>query len=96
MIGSRLDSNLRGAAPEARARAPERRVLLIDAELLLGALLLALALDALLGDPRRLWRRLPHPVVVMGRAIARLEERWLDGAAPAPAQARRGRTAALW
>ena len=70
-------------------------MLLIDARLLLGALLLAFALDALLGDPRWLWRRLPHPVVVMGRAIARLEERWLDGAAPAAAQARRGRTAAL-
>jgi adenosylcobinamide-phosphate synthase len=70
-------------------------VLLIDARLLLGALLLAFALDALLGDPRWLWRRLPHPVVVVGRAIARLEERWLDGAAPGPIQARRGRTASL-
>jgi adenosylcobinamide-phosphate synthase len=70
-------------------------VLLIDARLVLGSLLLALALDALLGDPRWLWRRLPHPVVAMGRAIGRLEERWLDGAAPPAAQARRGRTAAL-
>jgi adenosylcobinamide-phosphate synthase len=70
-------------------------VLLIDAKLLLGALLLAFALDALLGDPRWLWRRLPHPVVVIGRAIVWLEERWLDGAAPVAAQARRGRTASL-
>ncbi|MEZ5844177.1 MAG: adenosylcobinamide-phosphate synthase CbiB [Hyphomicrobiaceae bacterium] len=36
-------------------------------------LLLALALDALVGDPDWLWRRLSHPVVVMGRAIAALE-----------------------
>jgi adenosylcobinamide-phosphate synthase len=70
-------------------------VLLIDAKLLLGCLLLALALDALLGDPRWLWRRVPHPVVAMGRAITRLEERWLDDGAPPAEQARRGRTASL-
>ncbi|MGH6900412.1 MAG: adenosylcobinamide-phosphate synthase CbiB, partial [Geminicoccaceae bacterium] len=70
-------------------------MLLIDARLLFSCLLLALALDALLGDPRWLWRRLPHPVVMIGRALARLEERWLDAAAPAPVQARRGRTASL-
>lgn len=34
--------------------------------LLLGAL----ALDALLGEPRWLWSRLPHPAVLMGKAIA--------------------------
>lgn len=33
----------------------------------------ALALDAVLGDPDWLWRRTPHPVVLMGRLIA-----WLD------------------
>jgi adenosylcobinamide-phosphate synthase len=70
-------------------------VLLTDARLLLGSLLLALVLDVLLGDPRWLWRRLPHPVVAMGRAIARLEDRWLDDAAPPAVQARRGRTASL-
>ena len=36
-------------------------------------LLLALALDAALGDPDRLWRRVPHPVVLMGRAVAALD-----------------------
>ena len=34
----------------------------------------ALVLDAVLGEPRWLWDRLPHPAVVMGRAI-----QWLDG-----------------
>ncbi|MGH6916687.1 MAG: adenosylcobinamide-phosphate synthase CbiB [Geminicoccaceae bacterium] len=70
-------------------------MLLTDPRFLLSSLLLALALDALMGDPRWLWRRLPHPVAAMGRAIGWLEERWLDGAAPAAAQARWGRTASL-
>jgi adenosylcobinamide-phosphate synthase len=43
---------------------------------ILPALLLALALDALLGEPAWLYRRLPHPVVLIGRGISRLE-RWL-------------------
>ena len=38
-------------------------------------LALALILDAALGEPDWLWRRLPHPAVVMGRAIARAEAR---------------------
>lgn len=40
-----------------------------------AALLLpfALLLDAAMGDPDWLWRRLPHPVVLMGRLIG-----WLD------------------
>jgi adenosylcobinamide-phosphate synthase len=68
-------------------------VLLIDAGLVLGSLLLAFAFDALVGDPGWLWRRVPHPVVAMGNAIAKLEERWLDAAAPPADQARRGRLA---
>lgn len=36
-------------------------------------LVAALALDAAIGDPDWLWRRLPHPVVVVGRLIT-----WLD------------------
>ncbi|UWQ22550.1 adenosylcobinamide-phosphate synthase CbiB [Jannaschia sp. W003] len=39
----------------------------------------ALALDALLGEPRWLWRRLPHPAVLMGRAVEALERRWNRG-----------------
>ncbi|MDG1532251.1 MAG: adenosylcobinamide-phosphate synthase CbiB [Paracoccaceae bacterium] len=36
-------------------------------------LLLALLLDALLGEPKWLWSRVPHPAVLMGRLIA-----WAD------------------
>lgn len=36
-------------------------------------LLAALALDATIGDPDWLWRRLPHPVVLCGRLIARFD-----------------------
>jgi adenosylcobinamide-phosphate synthase len=70
-------------------------MLLIDPEALLAGLLLGLALDAMLGDPAWLWRRLPHPVVMIGRAIACLEGRWLDPAAPAAVQMRRGLTASV-
>jgi adenosylcobinamide-phosphate synthase len=35
----------------------------------------ALALDALIGDPDFLWRRAPHPVVLIGRLIGWLERR---------------------
>jgi adenosylcobinamide-phosphate synthase len=70
-------------------------VLLIAPEPLIAALLLALAVDAVTGDPGWLWRWLPHPAVAMGRATARLEARWLDLAAPAAVQAKRGRTASL-
>ncbi len=41
----------------------------------LAVLLLALALDAALGDPAWLYRALPHPVALMGGAIAALERR---------------------
>jgi adenosylcobinamide-phosphate synthase len=37
----------------------------------------ALALDALFGDPDWIWRRLAHPVVLIGGLIARLD-RWLN------------------
>lgn len=42
----------------------------------LFVLALALGLDRVFGDPDRLWRRLPHPVVLFGRAIAALDQRW--------------------
>ncbi|PTW60385.1 adenosylcobinamide-phosphate synthase [Breoghania corrubedonensis] len=41
----------------------------------LAVLALALAIDAIIGDPRRIWRILPHPVVLIGRAIAFMEAR---------------------
>jgi adenosylcobinamide-phosphate synthase len=39
-------------------------------------LALALILDALLGEPDWLWRRLPHPATLMGRLIAALDRRF--------------------
>lgn len=39
----------------------------------LGSLLIALLIDAAVGDPQWLYRRLPHPVVWIGRVIA-----WAD------------------
>ena len=45
----------------------------MDTENLLFLLAGAMVLDALLGEPDWLWRRLPHPVVLGGRAIT-----WLD------------------
>ncbi|MET0314507.1 MAG: cobalamin biosynthesis protein, partial [Hansschlegelia sp.] len=38
-------------------------------------LLIALGVDAVVGDPDWLWRRLAHPVVVIGRAIGLLDKR---------------------
>jgi len=65
-------------------------MLLTDPSALLGALLVALALDAWQGDPPRLYRRLPHPVVLIGRLITWLEARWLDERLPAAVLQRRG------
>ncbi len=38
--------------------------------------LVALVVDAVTGEPEWLYRRLPHPVVLIGRTIAALEARW--------------------
>jgi adenosylcobinamide-phosphate synthase len=46
------------------------------AVLLLGALIL----DAVFGEPRALWDRIPHPAVAMGRAVAALDRRLNRGA----------------
>lgn len=63
--------------------------MLVDSpERLLTWLILALLLDALVGDPPWLWRRLPHPVVLIGHAISWLERHLLDEAA-SPARKRR-------
>lgn len=44
---------------------------------------LAMLADAVIGDPPRLWRRLPHPVVLLGRVIDRADRSFNhDGAAP--------------
>jgi adenosylcobinamide-phosphate synthase len=41
----------------------------------LWMLALALALDALVGDPDWLWRRVPHPVALLGRLVGLLDVR---------------------
>lgn len=43
-------------------------------------LALALILDAILGEPDWLWRRVPHPAVLFGRAIGWLESVLNEGA----------------
>ncbi|MCF6306171.1 MAG: adenosylcobinamide-phosphate synthase CbiB [Rhodobacteraceae bacterium] len=42
----------------------------------LEILVLALALDAAIGEPAQLWRRIPHPVKLMGDAIRYLDIRF--------------------
>ena len=42
-------------------------------------LILALLLDAALGEPRWLWSRVPHPAVVMGRVVGWLEQKLNSG-----------------
>ena len=44
-----------------------------------AVLALAMALDALLGEPRWLWDRLPHPAVLMGRAVGWCDRRFNSG-----------------
>lgn len=36
-------------------------------------LLFGMLLDAVFGEPKALWSRLPHPAILMGRAVSRLE-----------------------
>ena len=44
-------------------------------------LALAMALDGLLGEPKWLWDRLPHPAVLMGRAVGFLDRTLNKGTA---------------
>ncbi len=46
-----------------------------------GLLLPAMLLDAALGEPDWLWKRLPHPAVLMGRTVAALDNRLNRGPA---------------
>ncbi len=56
-------------------------------------LLLALAIDAALGDPSWLYRAVPHPVAAMGRMAAALDARWNDSRRGPAVRARRGAAA---
>lgn len=59
-------------------------MLLFDPVTTLLAVLIALVLDRLIGDPPWLWARLPHPAAALGGLIAWLERRLLrTDAAPA-------------
>jgi len=60
-----------------------------------GALLLALALDALIGWPDRLYRRIGHPVTWLGALIGWLETRLNRATWPAPTRRLAGLLAAL-
>lgn len=42
-------------------------------------LALAMILDALLGEPKWLWSRLPHPAVVMGRMVGHIDHAYNHG-----------------
>ncbi len=44
----------------------------------------ALVLDGILGEPRWLWSRLPHPAVLMGRVVSWCDERFNVGYDPRP------------
>lgn len=41
----------------------------------LEILIVAMVLDAVVGEPRALWSRVPHPAVLMGRAVDQLDQR---------------------
>ncbi|MBC7953705.1 MAG: cobalamin biosynthesis protein [Rhodospirillaceae bacterium] len=53
-------------------------------------LFMAIAVDAVLGDMPWLFRRLPHPVVVIGRMIGRLDKRLNKPTLPEPDRKLRG------
>jgi adenosylcobinamide-phosphate synthase len=81
VVGARLDTSRYG--PKQAAPGPSI-VLLSDPQTVLAGVLLALALDALMGDPAWLYGRVPHPVAVIGGAVRHLERALLkEGDAPA-------------
>ena len=58
-------------------------------------LLLAMAIDAVVGDPAWLYRWVPHPVEILGRLIAFVEARWNRPLLSEDARARLGATSAM-
>ena len=58
--------------------------------LILPAVLVALLVDRIIGDPPWLWRYLAHPVVLIGRVIDRLEARLLKPGDDPERQRRQG------
>ncbi|WGF86997.1 adenosylcobinamide-phosphate synthase CbiB [Marinivivus vitaminiproducens] len=70
-------------------------MLLFDPAATCLALVLALVIDALLGEPAWLYTRVPHPVVAIGRLLGRLEARLLDSGDTPEARRVKGRQATL-
>ncbi len=56
----------------------------------LEILILALMLDAIIGDPDALWTRLPHPVALIGRMIEASDRRWNKAEASVSQRRKRG------
>lgn len=46
---------------------------MVDFTNTLGVLAVALLLDFLFGEPERIWRRVPHPVVLIGQLVAKAD-----------------------
>ena len=65
-------------------------MILESPEHLLTWLIAALFADAIVGDPPWLWRRLPHPVVLIGRLVTLLERRLLTNKLMLAQKRRRG------
>ena len=65
----------------AHTHAPAMLIDTVPADTIFAILLLAFLLDIGLGDPPWLYRRLPHPVALLGRAIEWGEVRWNRGSA---------------
>jgi len=66
-------------------------MLLAPVDAVLAAALAALVLDALAGEPAVLYRRVPHPIVALGRVIAAVERRLWREEAGSVARGRAGR-----
>jgi adenosylcobinamide-phosphate synthase len=66
----------------------------MDAAARFGILAAALLLDRLVGDPPALWSRLPHPVALVGRLVARADRNWNADYVPEATRRRRGVTLA--
>lgn len=60
------------------------------ADALLFILLVALVLDWFFGEPEFLWSRLPHPVVLFGKAVSAFDKRLNHGGDSSAVQYRRG------
>ena len=60
-----------------------------------AALLVAFAVDAAFGDPRWLWRLVPHPVAAIGKLVDALDATWNDAGQPDRTRFRRGAWAAV-